>query len=103
MDSNFTTALGQNDSIVGGFGVIFPAIPEAAEIAQTAMARKGIDVSFCLKEAADPNAAFLVPVTDQTREVLRITDAASAAIFLNGENAKEALKAANQKVNALFN
>ena len=86
---------------MGGFGVIFPAIPEAAEIAQATMARKGIDVSFCLKEAADPKAVFLVPVSDRTREVLRITDAACAAIFFNGGNTGEALKAANDKVNAL--
>jgi len=92
----------EGQKIVGGFGVIFPAIPEAAEIAQATMARKVIDVSFCLKEAADPKAVFLVPVSDRTREVLRITDAACAAIFFNGGNTGEALKAANEKVNALF-
>jgi multiple sugar transport system substrate-binding protein len=88
--------------IVAGFGVVFPAIPEAAEIAKEAIGRKGIDVSYYFKEASDTNPAFLVPVTDRARELLRITDAAFAAILMNGEDAAKALKAANDKVNALF-
>ena len=42
---------------------------KAAEIAQATMARKGIDVSFCRKEAADPKAVFLVPVSDHPSHI----------------------------------
>jgi multiple sugar transport system substrate-binding protein len=88
--------------IVGGYGVVFPAIPEATELAKKAIAKKGIDVSAYVSEAADPNATFLFPITDHASEVLRITRAASDAILLNGEDAAKILKAANNEVNTLF-
>jgi multiple sugar transport system substrate-binding protein len=88
--------------IVGGYGVVFPAIPEATELAKKAIAKKGIDVSAYVSEAADPNATFLFPITDHASEVLRITRAAFDAILLNGEDAAKILKAANNEVNTLF-
>src|SRR5258708_28907682 len=88
--------------IVGGYGVVFPAIPEATELAKDAMAKKGIDVSAYVSEAADPNATFLFPITDHGTDVLRITRAAFDSILLNGEDAAKTLKAANDEINALF-
>jgi multiple sugar transport system substrate-binding protein len=88
--------------IVGGYGVVFPAIPEATEIAKEAIAKKGVDVSAYVSEAADPNATFLFPITDHATDVLRITRAAFDSILLNGEDAAKTLKAANDEVNALF-
>jgi multiple sugar transport system substrate-binding protein len=89
--------------IVGSYGVVFPAIPEGTELAKNAMAKKGIDVSAYVSEAADPNVTFLFPITDHASEVLRITRAAFDSILLNGEDAAPTLKAANDEVNALFN
>src|SRR5580704_7739366 len=88
--------------IVGAYGVVFPAIPEATELAKDAMAKKGIDVSAYVSEAADPNATFLFPITDHATDVLRITRAAFDSILLNGNDAAKTLKAANDEINALF-
>jgi multiple sugar transport system substrate-binding protein len=88
--------------IVGSYGVVFPAIPEATVAAKTKMAERGVDVSAFVDEAVDPNATFLFPITDRASEVLRITGAAFDAIFFYGEDAAKTLKAANDKVNALF-
>jgi multiple sugar transport system substrate-binding protein len=88
--------------IVAGYGVVFPAIPEATEIAKAKMSEKGVDVSAFVQEATDPNATFLFPITDHASDVVRITRAAFDAIYLNGAPAAPTLKAASQEVNALF-
>jgi multiple sugar transport system substrate-binding protein len=88
--------------IVGSYGVVFPAIPEATEIAKTKMADSGVDVSAFVSEAVDPNVTFLFPITDHASDVLRITRAAFDSIYLNGEDAAKTLKAANEEINALF-
>jgi multiple sugar transport system substrate-binding protein len=88
--------------IVGGYGVVFPAIPQATELAKDAMAKRGLDVSCYVSEAADPNDTFSFPIADRASEILRITHAAFKAIFINGEEPAKTLKAANEKVNALF-
>jgi multiple sugar transport system substrate-binding protein len=88
--------------IVGGYGVVFPAIPEATELAKDAMAKTGIDLSFYVNEAPDPNATFLFPITHRASGILSITGAAFDAILLNGDDAAKSLKAANDRVNALF-
>jgi len=49
--------------IVAGYGIVFPAIPEATEIAKARMAAKGVDVSAFVEEAKDPQGTFFaVPV-----------------------------------------
>src|SRR5246127_3094391 len=88
--------------IVASYGIVFPAVPEATELAKNAIAKKSIEVSAYVSEAADPNATFLFPITDHASDVLRITRAAFDAIYLNGEDAAKTLKAANDEVNALF-
>lgn len=66
------------------------------------MAESGVDVSAFVDEAADPKTTFLFPITDHASEVLRITRAAFDSIYLNGEDAAETLKNANEEINALF-
>ena len=88
--------------IVGEHGVVFPAVPEATEIAKTRMAQKGVDVSAFVEEATDPKATFLFPITDHSSDIDRIMRAAFDAIYLNGADAATTLKAANQEVNDLF-
>jgi multiple sugar transport system substrate-binding protein len=45
--------------IVGSYGVVFPAIPEATEVAKTKMTASGVDVSAFVSEANEEiNALF---------------------------------------------
>src|SRR5580704_3670375 len=88
--------------IVGSYGVVFPAVPEATEAAKRKMAETGVDVSAFVDEAVDPSATFLFPITDHASDLLRITRAAFDSIYLNGEDAAKTLKAANEEINALF-
>jgi multiple sugar transport system substrate-binding protein len=88
--------------IVGSYGVVFPAVPEATEVAKTRMSEKGVDVSAFVEEATDPNATFLFPITDHASDINRIMRAAFDAIYLNGADAATTLKAASKEVNDLF-
>src|ERR1700756_3394805 len=88
--------------IVASYGVVFPAVPEATEIAKTKMAGKGVDVSAFVEEATDPKATFLFPITDHASDINRIMKAAFDAVYLNGADAASTFKAANKEVNDLF-
>jgi multiple sugar transport system substrate-binding protein len=92
----------QAQKIVGGYGVVFPAVPEATEIAKTRMAAKGVDVSAFVQEATDPKATFLFPITDHASDINRIMKAAFDAVYLNGADAASTFKAASKEVNDLF-
>src|SRR6201987_662120 len=88
--------------IVASYGLVFPAVPEATEIAKTKMAGKGGDVSAFVEEATDPKATFLFPITDHASDINRIMKAAFDAVYLNGADAASTFKAANKEVNDLF-
>ncbi len=88
--------------IVGSYGIVFPAIPEATEIAKTRMAEKGVDVSAFVEEAKDPQGTFFLPITDHGSDVVRILRASFDSIFLGGADVKTNLKAANQEIHSLF-
>lgn len=88
--------------IVAGFAVVFPAIPEAAEISMKGMAAKGADVSAFVEEAKQPDGTFFLPISEHSSDVVRILRANFDAIFLEGADVEKTLKAANKEVNALF-
>ncbi|HEY5892623.1 MAG TPA: sugar ABC transporter substrate-binding protein [Chthoniobacterales bacterium] len=88
--------------IVGEQGVVFPAVKEAAEIAEKVMSKRGADVSPFLKEAVDPNGTFLFPVADRAAETVTIFNTAVDEIFISGAPAADSLKKANEEINALF-
>ena len=88
--------------IVAGFAVVFPAIPEAAEISMKGMAAKGADVSAFVEEAKQPDGTFFLPISEHASDVVRILRANFDAIFLEGADVEKTLKAANKEVNALF-
>ena len=88
--------------IVGGYGVVFPAIPEAAEISEKRMAEKGADVSAFVEEAKEPQGTFFLPISEHGSDVVRILRANLDAIFLEGADVETTLKAANKEVNSLF-
>jgi len=88
--------------IVGGYGVVFPAIPEAAEISEKRMAEKGADVSAFVDEAKEPQGTFFLPISEHASDSVRILRANFDAIFLEGADVETTLKAANKEVNSLF-
>ena len=88
--------------IVAGFGVVFPAIPEAAEISVKQMAAKGADVSAFIDEAKQPDGTFFLPISEHASEIVRILRASFDSIFLEGADVSNTLKAANKEVNSLF-
>jgi multiple sugar transport system substrate-binding protein len=88
--------------IVGGFGVVFPAIAEAAQISEQRMAAKSVDVSAFVEEAKEPQGTFFLPISEHGSDAVRILRSSSEAIFLEGADVETTLKAANKEVNALF-
>ena len=88
--------------IVAGYGIVFPAIPEATEIAKARMAAKGVDVSAFVEEAKDPQGTFFLPITDHANDSVRILRDTFDAIFLDGADAAPKLTSANQEIDSLF-
>jgi len=90
------------ENIVGSTGVVFPAIQSAVEKSLAVRQDKGIDVSAFTTEALDPNGTFLFPITDHGSEIQNIMGPTMDSIYLGQAKAADALKAANDQVNALF-
>ena len=88
--------------IVASYGVVFPAIPEAAETSVKQMAAKGADVSAFIDEAKQPDGTFFLPISEHASDVVRILRANFDAIFLEGADVPNTLQIANKEVNALF-
>ena len=93
----------EGQTIIAGYGVVFPAVPSAAKKAEEVMEKKGLDVSAFLQEATDPQGTFLFPIADHAADVLRITKVGLDAILLNGADAATTMKKASSEVNDLFN
>jgi ABC-type glycerol-3-phosphate transport system substrate-binding protein len=88
--------------IVASYGIVFPAVPEAAEISEKQMASKGVDVSAFVDEAKTPGGTFFLPISEHSSDVVRILRANFDSIFLNGEDPASKLEASNGEINALF-
>jgi len=88
--------------IVASYGIVFPAIPEAAEISEKKMASKGVDVSAFVDEAKVPGGTFFLPISEHSSDVVRILRANFDSIFLNGEDPAQKLEASNREINSLF-
>ena len=91
------------EDIIGKSGVVFPAIPEAAQLSFKARQDKGIDVSAFLNQANQKDGTFLFPITDNASQISTIMGDAMAQIATGKSDSATALKAANTAVNALFN
>ncbi len=89
-------------NIVGQSGVVFPAIPEAADLSLQVRADIGVDVSAFTLQAAEEGGTFLFPITDYGGEITVIMQEAMDRIALGEVDAETELKAANEEVNALF-
>src|SRR5258708_12726192 len=58
--------------IVASYGIVFPAVPEAAEISQKRMAAKGVHVSAFFEEAKAPGGTFFLPISEHSNDLVRI-------------------------------
>jgi multiple sugar transport system substrate-binding protein len=90
------------ENIVGGTGVVFPAIKSGVDASLAKRKADGKDVSAYTDEALDPNGTFLFPITDHGSEISTIMTPVMDSIMLGQAKAADALKDANQKVNVLF-
>ncbi|MEM9952238.1 MAG: sugar ABC transporter substrate-binding protein [Chloroflexota bacterium] len=88
--------------IVGESGVVFPAVPEAAEVSLNVRLDNGIDVSAFTDQAFEEGGTFLFPITDFGGEIATIMQETTDAIALGEMDAATALTEANEEVNSLF-
>ncbi len=88
--------------VVGTFGVVFPAQQSAVDNALAAYEAKGLDVSAFTLQATEANGTFLFPVTDNASEVTAIMNPLMQSIMLGQATAADAIPAAADQVNALF-
>jgi multiple sugar transport system substrate-binding protein len=87
--------------VVGKAGVVFPARPEATEVAKATQLSRGIDVSaFTL--LATPATTFPFPITDHGSEISSVLKTAVNKVLLNQGDPAKILKTANDEVNAMF-
>ncbi|MFN8472315.1 MAG: sugar ABC transporter substrate-binding protein [Anaerolineae bacterium] len=90
------------EDIVGASGVVFPAIKSGVDKSLAAHKAKGVDVSSFTIEGTDPNVTFLFPITDHGAQVTDILNPVMDNIMLGQADPAQALKQANDQVNALF-
>jgi multiple sugar transport system substrate-binding protein len=89
-------------NIVGQQAVVFPAIPEATQVAQKRFNSEGIDVKPFTVNVED-QTTFLYPITDNASKIGAIMTPTMDAIMSFKQDPQTALPAANKQVNALFN
>ncbi len=87
---------------VGKAGVVFPAIKTGVDNALATYKGRGLDVSAFTTIAQEPGATFLFPITDNASAIGDIMNSTQDTIRLGKGKAAPTLKAANDKVNALF-
>jgi multiple sugar transport system substrate-binding protein len=88
--------------IIGESGVVFPAIPSAADASLQARENDGVDVSAFVDQANEEGGTFLFPITDYAGEITTIMNEATDRIALGQVDAATALAEANIEVNGLF-
>jgi multiple sugar transport system substrate-binding protein len=88
--------------IVGESGVVFPAIPSAADASLQVRADAGVDVSAFVNQANAEGGTFLFPITDYGGEIATIMVETMDGIGLGSVDAATGLAEANEEVNSLF-
>ncbi|MFI1226347.1 MULTISPECIES: ABC transporter substrate-binding protein [unclassified Streptomyces] len=86
---------------VGSHGVVFPALPEATEVAEKAFAERGIDVAPFTRHV-DDGTTFQPPITDKASDITSVLSPALDRILMGQGDPAEELKAANDKINGLL-
>ena len=82
--------------------MVFPAIKTATDKALAAHQAKGQDVHVFTDEAKASGGTFFLPITDHGNEVSQIVQDSLQAVVLGQAAPADALKKANDQVNALF-
>lgn len=96
-------ASAESETLVGSYGVVFPAVPAGAKASVEVQKQKlGVNPQPFLDEAGMKDATFPFPITEHSSEIQAIMKTAMQAVFTGQQTAAEALPAANDKVNALF-
>ena len=90
-------------SLVGTYGVVFPAQAEGVQNALAVYAERGLDVSAYTEQALAEGGTFLFPVTDNASEIGDIMGETLDAIYLGQAPAADVLPDANARVNDTFN
>ncbi|WP_433088339.1 ABC transporter substrate-binding protein [Dactylosporangium sp. CA-052675] len=88
--------------IVGDKAVVFPALKSGADKALAAHKAAGRDVHVFTDEAAAPGGTFFLPITDHGNEISQIVQDSLQGVVLGSAQPADALKKANDQVNALF-
>ena len=88
--------------IVGESGVVFPATEDGVAASLAVRADAGIDVSAFTLQATEEGGTFLFPITDFGGEIATIMSETMDSIALGQVEAADALPAANEEVNGLF-
>ena len=88
--------------VVGESGVVFPATEAGVEASLGVRADAGIDVSAFTLQATEEGGTFLFPITDFGGEIATIMVETMDSIALGQSEATDALPAANEEVNGLF-
>jgi multiple sugar transport system substrate-binding protein len=88
--------------IVAQHAVVFPAIKSSTGKALAAHQAAGRDVHVFTDEAAAPGGTFFLPITDHGNEVSQIVQDSIQSVVLGQSAPGEALKKANDQVNALL-
>lgn len=89
-------------TVVGQSGVVFPAIPAAADLSLKVRADNGVDVSAFTDQANETDGTFLFPITDFGGEINTIMTEAMDTVGLGQADAVSTFAAANEEVNQLF-
>lgn len=86
-------------SVVAGYGVVFPAIKGMAEKAMAVQKGKGVDSSAFLTMAK--SKTYLPPIADSGSEVDEVMKSSIEGVLMGKSNATNALKVANARANQL--
>lgn len=88
--------------IVGSYGVVFPAVETATEIALQVYADRGHDVSAFTGLAFDSDKNHLHPIAANATQIDSIMQDAFERIWLAPEDPARELARANDEINELF-
>jgi multiple sugar transport system substrate-binding protein len=89
-------------NIVGGFGVVFPAIQSGVDNAVAKHKANGRDVTAFTDEAAAKDGTYLLPMTDHGSEIAALVNPVLTDIFDGKAKAATALPDLNKQIDALF-
>ena len=88
--------------VVGESGVVFPAIPSAADRSLQVREEAGVDVSAFTEQAAEDGGTFLFPITDYGSEIQTIMTEAIQTVGLGNAEAADIFPEVNEEINDLF-